>query len=145
MPPGNCLRPNLRLRKQLFKPKAASTDLTKLAAHMIGIDKMDADFQKIKSPTCSTGTSDECLIKITEENRNLINETTKGILFVREPMERIVAGYHRILNNRFESQEYYDAFTKPILNALRFNDQEIMPDTPEDAWDKVNDLRGKSI
>ena len=67
---------------------------------MLGIDEMDADFQKIKSENCSFKTgvnSDQCLIKITEENRHLINDTTKGILFVREPMERIVAGMNRYM------------------------------------------------
>ena len=46
-------------------------------------------------------------------------------------------GYHRILNTRLAKQEYYDSFTKPILNGLRFNDQQIMPSTPAEAWDKV--------
>ena len=49
-------------------------------------------------------------------------------------------GYHRILNTRLEQQGYYDAFTKPILNALRFEDNEVMPETPQDAWDKVNTI-----
>ena len=74
-----------------LQPKAASTDLTRLLAEMIGLDPMDNDFQRIKS--CDDEKQESCLIKITESNRQqLLSNSNKSVVFVREPMERLVAG-----------------------------------------------------
>ena len=77
-----------------LQPKAASTDLTRLLAEMIGLDPMDNDFQRIKS--CDDQ-NELCLIKITESNREqLLSKTNNAVVFVREPMERLVAGLYGV-------------------------------------------------
>lgn len=71
-----------------LQPKAASTDLTRLLAQMMGLDPMDNDFQRIKN--CDDV---DCLVKITASNRDqILSNVTTAVLFVREPMERLVAG-----------------------------------------------------
>ena len=80
-----------------LQPKAASTDLTRLLAEMIGLDPMDNDFQRIKS--CDDQ-NESCLIKITESNREqLLSKTNNAVVFVREPMERLVAGLLKLVKN----------------------------------------------
>ena len=75
-----------------LQPKAASTDLTKFLARVVGLDPMDNDFQRIKK--CH---GQKCLTKITEKNKNELLENATAVMFVREPLERIVAGRGVIL------------------------------------------------
>ena len=71
-----------------LQPKAASTDLTRLLAAMMGLDPMDNDFQRIKK---CVGL--DCLVKIGASNRDsILANVTTAVMFVREPMERLVAG-----------------------------------------------------
>ena len=31
----------------------------------------------------------------------------------------------------------YDEFNRPVLDELRFEGRDVMPDTPQEAWEKV--------
>lgn len=60
-------------------------------------------------------------------------------MFAREPMERLVSAFHRLLNTDNVLQENYETYTRPILNQLRYNGTNMMPINGKAAWKMVRD------
>ena len=84
-----------------LQPKAASTDLTKFLAQVVGLDPMDNDFQRIKK--CH---GQKCLTRITDKNKDQLLRNATAVMFVREPLERIVAG--KCIHNFDETEPIID-------------------------------------
>ena len=59
------------------------------------------------------------------------------IRFIREPMERLVSAFHRILDTADISQANYERYTRPILNKIRYNGTNMMPIDGKAAWKMV--------
>jgi len=59
------------------------------------------------------------------------------IMFVRDPMERLVSAFHQLLNTENVLQEDYERYTRPILNKLRYNGTNMMPVNGKAAWKMV--------
>ena len=76
-------------------------------------------------------------ILLTAKNHEkLINDQTEAVIFVREPLERLLAGYRMMFNHPNVTKQNYDLFIRPILNKVRFEGKSVMPKSPVDAWEK---------
>ena len=59
------------------------------------------------------------------------------MIFVREPLERLLAGYQMVFNHPNVTKQNYDLFIRPILNKVRFEGKSVMPKSPVEAWEKA--------
>ena len=72
-----------------------------------------------------------------KNHEKFINRETEAVIFVREPLERLLAGYQMMFNHPNVTKQNYDLFIRPILNRVRFEGKPVMPKSPVEAWEKV--------
>ena len=72
-----------------------------------------------------------------KNHEKFINSETEAVIFVREPLERLLAGYRMMFNHPNVTKHNYDLFIRPILNKVRFEGKSVMPKSPVEAWEKA--------
>ena len=72
-----------------------------------------------------------------KNHEKFINSETEAVIFVREPLERLLAGYRMMFNHPNVTKQNYDLFIRPILNKVRFEGKSVMPKSPVEAWEKA--------
>ena len=134
-----------------LQPKAASTDLTKVVRFLsqtmcdkpgfcwhCNVCGHNSSVHSIVQETLMKHSKCPKPVLLTAKNHEkFINGETEAVIFVREPLERLLAGYRMMFNHPNVTKQNYDLFTRPILNKVRFEGKSVMPKSPVEAWEKA--------
>ena len=92
---------------------------------------------RVREPLIQHSKCPKPVLLTVKNHQKFIDEETEAVIFVREPLERLLAGYQMIFNHPNVTKQNYDLFIRPILNKVRFEGKSVMPKSPVEAWEKT--------